>query len=375
MTVIPQAFPGAAVAERRTEYLSAAARVLDSGRYILSDEVAAFEHEFADQVGSSNCVGVANGTDAIEIALRALGIGRGDGVITVSHTAGATVSAIVRTGATPILVDVSEATYTMDPDAVERAISAPPQGVALRAIVPVHLYGLMADMARLMNLARAHGLRVVEDCAQAHGASLQGVNAGRWGDAAAFSFYPTKNLGAIGDGGAIVTDDEALAEAARQLREYGWRERQVVERAGLNSRLDEIQAAFLRVGLSYLERDNNRRIAIADAYDSGLADMGLALPARPIGHRPVFHQYVVRTGGRDSLRAWCDSHGVGTAVHYRLPVHRQPGFESIAVSSGSLTVTEQVVQQIVSLPMYPQLATSDTARVVEVVRAWPGNDG
>jgi dTDP-4-amino-4,6-dideoxygalactose transaminase len=366
---VPQAAPGAAIAERRSEYMSAIARVLDSGVYVLGDEVAAFEREFATFVGTNHCVGVANGTDAIEIALLAVGIRPGDGVVTVSHTAGATVAAVLRLGAIPILVDVLEATFTIDPQAVERALARPFPGVEIRAIVPVHLYGAMADVRALKTIAQANGLKLVEDCAQAHGASLDGVAAGQLGDAAAFSFYPTKNLAAIGDGGAVVTNAKAVADAARKVREYGWRRRQVVEGPGFNSRLDELQAALLRVGLDHLDEDNARRIAIANAYDAGLQDAGLVLPTRRAGLRHVFHQYVARTPQRDALRAWCKARGVVTSIHYPMPIHLQPGFAQTTIVSGDLTMTERLAGEIISLPMFPQLTTEQVGRVVEVVRA------
>jgi dTDP-4-amino-4,6-dideoxygalactose transaminase len=367
---IPQASPGAAIQERRDEYVAAAARVLDSGRFVLSTEVDSFEREFGDYLGARWCVGVANGTDAVEIALRAVGIKAGDGVITVAHTAGATAAAIIRIGAVPIFVDVVASTFTMDPAQVERVASGMKGAPEPRAIVPVHLYGAMADMTSLLAIARAHGLRVVEDCAQAHGARLKGRPAGCWGDVAAFSFYPTKNLGAIGDGGAVVTDDEGIAEISREIREYGWRTRQVSQRTGVNSRLDEIQAAFLRVGLSYLDIDNARRVSIAADYDAGLTRSSLSLPERLPDQEPVFHQYVVQSDRRDEFRAWCSDREVGTAIHYPVPLHRQPGFHATAVTAGLLAVTDRLASEIVSLPMYPQLSRDHVQRVISVAAAW-----
>jgi dTDP-4-amino-4,6-dideoxygalactose transaminase len=367
---VPQAAPGEAVAARRPEYLAAAERVLDSGAYILGSEVDAFETEFAAFLGVGQALGVASGTDAIEIALRAVGIAAGDGVVTVSHTAGATVAAILRIGAVPILVDVDEATFTMDPAAVERIVASPPAGVRLRALLPVHLYGALADMPRLCDVAVGAGLRVVEDCAQAHGATLDGVAAGAWGDAAAFSFYPTKNLGAIGDGGAVVSKDPTVIDAARPLREYGWRRRQFSEGPGFNSRLDELQAAFLRVGLRHIADDNARRADIAAKYSRGLAGSAVVPPLYGEGH--VFHQYVVRTADRNSFRAFCAERGVGTAVHYPEPIHRQPGLDA-AIPGDQLEVTERLVREIVSLPMYPQLTDGQVQQVVDVAAAWrPG---
>jgi dTDP-4-amino-4,6-dideoxygalactose transaminase len=366
--VIPQAAPGAGVVARRSEYLAAAERVLDSGSFILGAEVEAFEAELAAFVGVANALGVASGTDAIELALRAVGLQRGDGVITVSHTAGATVAAIQRMGAVPVLVDIDEASFTMDPSSVQRVIDHPPDGVRLRAVLPVHLYGAMADMQSLCRIADQSGLRVVEDCAQAHGANLDGIAAGAWGDAAAFSFYPTKNLGAIGDGGAVLSNDPTVIDAARPIREYGWHRRQFSEGPGFNSRLDELQAAFLRVGLRHLADDNNRRATIAAAYDRGLANGSVRTPIHNPGH--VFHQYVVRAAERDAFRAYCTENGVATAVHYPDPIHRQPGFRD-AIVPANLGVTERVIGEIASLPMFPQLSDGQVDHVVEVVSAWP----
>jgi dTDP-4-amino-4,6-dideoxygalactose transaminase len=341
--------------------------VLESGSFILGDEVRAFEEEFAAFVGVAGALGVGSGTDAIELGLRAVGVGAGDGVITVSHTAGATVAAIQRIGAVAVLVDIDEASFTMDPTSVERVIDRPPQGVPLRALLPVHLYGAMADMANLCRIASASGLRVVEDCAQAHGATRDGVAAGAWGEAAAFSFYPTKNLGAVGDGGAVVSRDPAILDVVRPIREYGWRRRQFSEGFGFNSRLDELQAAFLRVGLRHLADDNARRVTIATAYDRGLAGSFVRTPSYGPGH--VFHQYVVRVADRDQFRTFCIDHGIGTAVHYEDPIHRQPGFRN-AIVLGVLEVTDRIVDEIASLPMYPQLTDAQVERIVEVTASW-----
>jgi dTDP-4-amino-4,6-dideoxygalactose transaminase len=368
--MIPQASPGSAVAVRRAEYDEAFERVLASGRFILGPEVASFEAELAAHLGLPNAVGVANGTDALELALRAVGIGADDRVYTVSHTAGATVAAILRLGATPVLVDVDERAYTMDPESLRSAIRAHPP-TERSAVVPVHLYGAMADMPSIGEIARHEGLAVVEDCAQAIGAAIDGRPAGTWGDAAAFSFYPTKNLGAIGDGGAVVTADPDVAAAVRALRQYGWTTPQVSERLGVNSRLDEVQAAFLRVGLRHLDADNTARAAIAERYDAGLASGPLTLPMRCSGHRHAFHQYVVRTGDRDALRAWCEHHDVGTAVHYPVPVHRQPGYRDHVVVGDRLDITDRLAGELLSLPMFPQLTTDQVDEVVRVVTTWP----
>jgi dTDP-4-amino-4,6-dideoxygalactose transaminase len=367
--VIPQASPGAAVRERRSEYDAAISLVLDSGRYILSGAVEAFERGFAAYLGVAHCVGVANGTDAVELALRAVGVAAGDAVFTVSHTAVATVAAIVRLGARPVLVDVDEVTFTMDPERLEAAIRTIPTGLVPRAIVPVHLYGAMADMPAILDIARRHGLLVVEDCAQAHGATLGGRPAGTFGDAAAFSFYPTKNLAAIGDGGAVVTDRPEVAAAVRETRQYGWRTRYVSERLGVNSRLDEIQAGILSVGLTHLDADNARRRRIAATYAAGLAGTGLVLPWHDDGQQPVFHQYVVRTPSRDAFQEWCSSRDIGTAIHYPVPVHLQPAYRDHVVAT-DLPATERLAATILSLPMFPQLTDDEIGRVVEAASAW-----
>ena len=374
IATIPQSAPLTLIQARRDEYLAAIERVLDSGRYILGPEVDAFEAEFADAVDVSHAVGVANGTDAIEIALRALGIGPGSPVYSVAHTAGATTAAILRSGAVPILVDVDEQTSTMDPASLESAIASgagtEPGRTRPGAVVPVHLYGAMADMPAILAIARRSGLQVVEDAAQAHGAAIDGRQAGTWGDAAAFSFYPTKNLGAIGDGGAVTTSDPELAATMRELREYGWRTRQYSERLGVNSRLDELQASILRVGLRYLEVDDAARVDIARRYDVGLADSALRTPGSRRGYRHVYHQYVVRVAERASFQAWCAERGVGTAIHYPTPVHRQPAYRDRVVLADALTVTDRLAAEVVSLPMSPGLGADDVARVIAVAADW-----
>lgn len=368
--MVAQASPGSAIAARRDEYEAAISRVLDSGRFILGDEVDRFEREFASYLGIDHAVGVANGTDAIELALRAVGVTPGDAVFTVSMTAVATIAAIVRLGATPVLVEVDEQTCTMDPARLSAAIRSHTGPSVPRAVVPVHLYGAVADMPAIVEVAASAGLRVVEDCAQAHGAARAGRSAGTWGDAAAFSFYPTKNLGAIGDGGAVVTARSEVAATVRELREYGWRTRQVSERVGVNSRLDEIQAAILRVGLAHLDADNARRIDIARRYDAGLEGSEVTTLRRHHEDRHVFHQYVVRARQRNEFRSWCMDREVSTAIHYPVPAHRQPGYREQLMVTGSLEVTERICSEVVSLPMFPQLTIDEVSHVVDVVAAW-----
>lgn len=353
---IPPSDPHANYCAHRAEIDAAIAAVLERGSYILGPEVAAFEREFAAYLGASHAIGVASGTDALHVALRACGLGPGDGVVTVSHTAVATVAAIELAGATPILVDIDPATFTIDCNALEDALRRD-WGAPVKAIVPVHLYGHPADMPALMEIADRTGLRVIEDCAQSHGASIGGRKTGTWGRIAAFSFYPTKNLGALGDGGAIVTNDSALADRARSLREYGWHERYVSSETGMNSRLDELQAAILRVKLRYLETENERRRERAATFSQVLADAALTLPCSH-GTVHAWHQYVIRAAHRDRLRSYLKEHGVGTLIHYPVPVHLQPAYRD-RVKHSLLDRTEQVVREILSLPMYPELSLDD----------------
>jgi dTDP-4-amino-4,6-dideoxygalactose transaminase len=365
--VIAQADPLAGYLARKAEIDAAVAAALARGRYILGPEVEAFEHAFAAYIGVGFAVGVASGTDAITLALRALGIGPGDGVATVSHTATATAAAIELAGATPVLVDVEADSFNMDPAALERLLEAPP--LPIRAVVPVHLYGRPAPMDEIGQLARRHGAVVLEDASQAHGAAIGGRRVGSFGAASAFSLYPTKNLGALGDAGVLVTDDEEVAGRARRLREYGWRPRFVAETAGMNSRLDELQAAVLRVKLARLDEANARRAAIAAAYAEGLAGLPIALPAAGAGQTHVWHQYVIRLADRERVRAALAEAGVGTAIHYPVPVHRQGAYESLPIGPGGLAVTERIPGEILSLPIYPELADEAVAEVIAKLRA------
>jgi dTDP-4-amino-4,6-dideoxygalactose transaminase len=365
---IPQTDPRAGYLEKRSLIDAAIADVLEGGRYILGPAVEAFEAAFADAVGVAHAIGCGSGTDAIELALRACDIGPGDVVFTVSHTAVATVAAVERTGATPVLIDVEPNTYTMAPFELRRALQMPLPGRPA-AVLAVHLYGQPADLAALTEIARAHGLRLIEDCAQSHGARYRDRPAGSFGDIACFSFYPTKNLGALGDGGMVVCDDPGLASAAREIREYGWRARYVSARVGINSRLDPIQAAILAVKLPSLPADNARRQGLAERYDQGLAGLPLMLPARRPLATHVFHQYVVRLATRDRLREHLHARGIGTAVHYPVPVHQQPAYQGRLMAGPSgLDVSERAAQQILSLPIYPQLAPSAVDRVIAEIR-------
>ncbi len=372
-----QSDPKANYLAHKREIDEAIRQTLDSGRYILGGQVSEFEREFAAYLGAKRCVGVANGTDALHLALRAVGVGAGDVVITVAHTAVATVAAVEMAGASPLLVDIDPATFTISPEAVEDAIRNyrdRPHINRIRAILPVHLYGRPADMRAICDIARRYDLKVVEDCAQAHGATIHrmgGFKVGVFGDAAAFSFYPTKNLGALGDGGAVVTNDAEVAERVGLLREYGWRERYVSDVAGFNSRLDELQAAILRVKLKYLDEENARRRGIARIYDDRLAPTSLRLPERPVGVESVYHQYVARCDERDGLREHLREQGVGTLVHYPVPVHLQPAYRNrVPVHRGALPATEQAARQVLSLPMHAQLSDAQVERVCEAINRW-----
>lgn len=347
--IVQQADPRAAYLSYKDEIDAAMRRVLEGGRYILGPETQAFEREFADYLGVQAGIGVGSGTEALHLALRACGVGYNDEVITVSHTAGATVAAIEQCGACPVLVDIDPMTFTMDIDQLESAITS-----ISRAIVPVHLYGHPARMDSLMAIAKRHGLRVVEDCAQSHGASYKGRRTGAWGDIAAFSFYPTKNLGALGDAGMIVTSDPTLAQQCRLLREYGWRERYVSSSPGINSRLDELQSAILRVKLRHLDADNQKRSYIAGLYSGNLSESTVVLPRTAEGASHVYHQYVVRAGERDALRQFLADCGIQAGIHYPVPVHMQPAYKDRR--RNALPVTETIATEILSLPMYPEMS-------------------
>ena len=325
---------------------------------MLGEEVSLFEREFAAYVGVEHGVAVGSGTEALHLALAAAGVGPGDEVVTVAHTAVATVAAIELVGATPVLVDIEREFYTLDPSLLEQAVTP-----RTKAVIPVHLYGQPADLTPILRIARRHGLRVIEDCAQAHGAAYDGRRVGSCGDMGCFSFYPTKNLGAIGDGGLVVTGDAQLAGRVRSLREYGWSERYVSSISGWNSRLDEIQAAILRVKLRYLDEDNQRRMRLAAAYDEGLAGAGVATPRRRENVDHVYHLYVVRAAERDRLQAQLKAVGIGTLVHYPLPIHLQPAYAGRLQGREHLPETECAAREVLSLPMYPELTLDDVRQV------------
>ena len=368
---IPQSNPKAGYLAQKAEIDTAIANVLESGWYILGSQVSSFESEFAGYIGTKHAVGTASGTDAIEIALRACNIGNGDLVFTVSHTAVATVAAIERAGAKAVFVDIDPESFTMDPDHLESVIKTVSNGSygRPRAIVPVHLYGSIVDMLSIRDIARRYDLYVIEDCAQAHGAKLNGQMAGTFGDLAAFSFYPTKNIGAFGDGGMVTTDNNDLYKKLVSLRQYGWEERYISSMPGINSRLDEIQAAILRVKLEKLDEDNAKRRKIAETYTKTIENTVLKAPKERRGFYHVYHQYVIRTKQRQGFIEYLKGLSIGSAIHYPLAVHMQPAYKNGPVGKWKLNNTENICAEIVSLPMFPQLSAEDIERIVEALQS------
>ncbi|MCS6890385.1 MAG: DegT/DnrJ/EryC1/StrS family aminotransferase [Rhodovarius sp.] len=373
--LIAQADPGASYRALKAEIDAAVARVLASGWYILGQEGAAFEREFAEWLaagaGPMHAVACANGTDALALILRGLGIGPGATVATVSHTAVATVAAIEMVGATPLLLDIDPDVYTMDPDELAAVLEDPPPGIPpIRAVIVVHLYGQAADLLPMLAACTRAGVPLIEDCAQCHGATLDGRRLGTFGRAAAFSLYPTKNLGALGDGGVLVTPDGELAERIAAIRQYGWRERYVSAMVGINSRLDELQAAILRAKLPHLDAGNARRAAIAAAYDAALSGGPLAPPARRPGAVHVFHQYVLRSPQRGAIMARLKAAGVGCGIHYPMPVHEQPAYAGrIPLGPAGCAESSRAAREVFSLPMYPELTDGQVERICAALRA------
>ena len=348
----------------KSEIDAAIQRVLDRGQFILGPEVEALERELAAYCDAAYAVTVASGTDALELALRAYGIGPGDAVITTALSFVATAEAIAVVGARPVFVDIDPVTYTIEPALVERAVT--PQ---TKAIIPVHLYGHPCDMEALLAVAERHRLTVIEDCAQAIGATWDGRKVGTFGDAAAFSFYPSKNLGAYGDGGLVVTNDASLAERVRLLRLHGSRDNIHHEVLGRNSRLDELQAAILRVKLRHLEAWNERRRMHAATYDRALRPLGdkVMFPKAHPAARHVYHLYPVRVGERQAFREALAAEGIATQIHYPLPLHLEPAFTSLGYAPGACPHAEQAAQEIVSLPMYPELTSRQVDQITQAV--------
>jgi dTDP-4-amino-4,6-dideoxygalactose transaminase len=342
----------------RAEIDAAVASVLGGGVFVGGEEVRLFEREFASYCGVRGGVGVGSGTDALSLALRALGVGAGDEVITVAHTFAATAEAIIAAGARPVFVDVREDTLLMDSGHLERAVTP-----RTRAVIPVHLYGQVCDMDAIGEVARRRGLIVVEDAAQAHGARWKGRRVGGLGRVGCFSFFPAKNLGACGDAGAVVSDDEAVLDRVRMLADHGRTEKSRHEAVGVNSRLDALQASILRVKLRHLDRWNEARRSAAARYRELLVGRGLVLPQGAAGSEPVWHLFVIRAPGRDDLRKRLDRSGIETGVHYPVPLHLQPAFASLARGEGSLPVSEAAARSVLSLPLFPEI-TDDQLRFV-----------
>ena len=352
----------AAYLELKSEINAAVAAVLESGWYILGPEVGAFEAEWAAYCDADHAVGVANGLDALSLALRALDIGPGDEVIVPSNTYIATWLAVSGVGATPIPVEPDLATHSIDTALIEAAITP-----RTRALLPVHLYGQPADLDPILDIARRYRLQVIEDAAQAQGARYKGQRIGGHGDIVCWSFYPGKNLGALGDAGAITTNDAALAERVALLRNYGSRQKYVNEEAGVNSRLDPIQAAVLRVKLKHLDDWTDRRRAVAAAYTAGLSETQLILPHVPDWAEPAWHLYVVRTQEREALQDRLTAAGIGTLIHYPIPPHMQGAYADLAICAGDLPVARDLARQVLSLPMGPHLDLAAAERVVNAI--------
>jgi len=356
---------------QKSELVEALERVLESGWWILGKETEAFEEEYAQYCGASYCVGVGNGLEAMHLVLRAWGIGPGDEVLVPSNTYIATWLAVSETGACPVPVEPDAATFNIDPERIEEAITT-----RTKAIIPVHLYGRAAPMARIMEIAKRHGLKVLEDGAQAHGATSDHKRVGSLGDAAAFSFYPGKNLGALGDAGAVTTSDADLAKRLRSLRNYGSHKKYYNEVRGYNSRLDELQSAFLRTKLPLLDQDNAHRARLAAIYLDGLKDCpGLQLPNDVNGDVHAWHVFVVRHAARDHLQSRLGEKGIGTMIHYPIPPHLQPAYSELGLEAGTLPISEKIHQEVLSLPMGPTLDEDDVFRVCECIRQVIGELG
>jgi dTDP-4-amino-4,6-dideoxygalactose transaminase len=350
----------------RGELESAVERVIDSGRFVGGEEVSGFEDRFSQYVGSKHGVGVGSGGDALRFSLLSLGVGPGDRVATVSHSFVATADAIVHCGARPLFIDIDPQTATIDVEALRRHMSR-----NVKAIIPVHIYGQTADMAPLMELAETSGIPVIEDAAQSHGAEYHGKKAGSIGMASCFSFYPSKNLGALGDGGMVCTDDTKLAERVRLFRDYGQREKYQHALHGFNSRLDPLQAALLSAKLSHLDGWNEERRRAASAYDSELEKVGRVIrPVEAAGRRHVYHIYSIRVKRRDSLRQFLGEKGIETGVHYPLPIHRLQSYQGAALSGLNLPQTDEVSKTNLSLPMFPGIKDAEVRYVSDAISSW-----
>jgi dTDP-4-amino-4,6-dideoxygalactose transaminase len=352
------------------EILSAQRRVFEKGRFILGEEVSTFEEEFAHYCGVRYGVGVASGTDALFLALKAVGIGEGDEVITVSHSFIASAIAISMTGAKPVFIDIDPETYTMDPNDLEHLLKKRKRRNRVKAILPVHLYGQPAEMEALVEVANRYHLLVIEDACQAHGAEYLGKKAGSFGLLGCFSFYPTKNLGAYGDGGMVVTDDRKLYDKVRLLRCYGEKKKYEHVLKGGNSRLDEIQAAILRVKLKHLDLWNGERRRKALGYKRMLESTEVVCPVEKELARHVYHLFVIQTKRRNALQAFLKEKGIGTLIHYPTPIHIQKAYRELGYRKGDLSMTEKYAQEVLSLPFFPELTTEEMRRVTEEIKSF-----
>jgi dTDP-4-amino-4,6-dideoxygalactose transaminase len=364
--MIPFSDPSASYKSHKDEIDQAIRRVLDSGWYVLGKEVESFEKEFAYfHHPDFHATGVGNGTDAIALALRSLDLGEGDEVVTVSHTAVATVAGIEQAGCSPAFADIDLLTRCLSPDSLEARISE-----RTKAIMPVHIYGQACPMERILEIARKHDLPVIEDCSQAHGAEIRGKKVGTFGNLAVFSCYPTKNLGAIGDGGVILSPDTEKAKQLKRLRQYGWEDARESLHAGVNSRLDELQAAILRVKLKYLAATNEKRRQLAKWYDKLLSDLPITLPHRDSKELHAMHLYVVECDQRDELMNHLREQGIGVSLHYALPVHKHRAYAKRISEAEDLPNTESFYGKNLSLPLYPELSVKSIERIAGAIRAW-----
>jgi dTDP-4-amino-4,6-dideoxygalactose transaminase len=371
--MIPVADPKRGAAALKEEIISAVTRVVDSGWYILGGEVSAFEEEFARYIGVKHAVSVASGTDALTLSLMAMGGGVGDGVVTVPNTAFPTAAAITRAGGRPIFVDVDHRSRNMDPGLLEEFLKSGNRkamgGGEIKGIIPVHLYGHSAEMDDIIGLAEKYGLFVLEDCAQAHGTLYKGKKAGTMGDIAAFSFYPTKNLPALGDAGMIVTDSDGLAGRARSLRNYGQSAQYIHEEVGMNSRMDDLQASVLRLRLKNLDRDNERRREIAGRYTEKIKG-DFILPVEMEYARHVYHLYVIETEKREALIDHLKREGVGYGIHYPKPIHLQNAYKGLGYKPGDFPVSERLSDTVISIPVFPELEDEEVEVVIETINSF-----
>lgn len=362
--------PVAQYMSQREEILAALTKVLDKGPYILGPEVDAFEQAFAKYCGTKHGIGLNSGTDALILSLKALGVRPGDEVVTVSHTALATVSAILALEAVPVLVDVNPKFYTIDVVKMEQAITS-----KTKAIIVVHIYGQSAQLEQILKIAEHKNVPVIEDCAQSTGGFYQGKRVGSFGTVGCFSFYPTKNLGAIGDGGMVVTNDSIINTKIRRLRQYGWDEERNTELPGLNSRLDELQAAILNVKLKTLDESNQKRIKIAEAYSRELSSLSLILPHANDFNEHVYHLYVIRLQQRNELKSYLESQGILAGIHYPIPAHLHGGYKAKCnLNYSNMNITDELSQTVLSLPIYPELSMENVLRVCSAIKDFFKNE-